>query len=113
MSKKSKIILLLCILCGGVLLSYADRGYSKKSRVKTSLNIETRNGFKNQLSLNMNSGLTYKGSLISNMKSGNPFISNNLITYQKGNSIYILPASQKIFQVGDKEPGIRIVIGSK
>lgn len=114
MSKKSKFILLLGVFCGTMLLSYADRGYSKKARTRTSLNVESRGGFKNNLSLNLNSGLKYKGSLISNTKSGNPFVSNNLITYQKGNTIYILPAYQKILLTSPegKNPGIKISIGS-
>jgi hypothetical protein len=115
MSKKSKFLLLLGVCCGTMLLSYADRGYSKKARTKASMNIETRNGFKNNLSLNLNSGLQYKGSIISNTRAGNPFVSSNLITYQKGNTIYIMPACQKIFVAtqGAKDPGVKITIGSK
>lgn len=97
-----------------MLLSYADRGYSKKARAKASMNIDTRRGFKNNLSLNLNSGLHYKGSIISGTRTGNPFVSNNLITYQKGNTIYIMPAYQKIFlpAPGEKDPGVKITIGS-
>ena len=114
MRNKTKIFLLTLALFGIVLISYADRGYSKKAKVRTSMNVDVRNGFKNNLYNNLNSGLVYKGSFISNMTGGNPFVTNNLITYQKGNTIYILPASQKVFYPVNRagDPGIQIVIGS-
>jgi len=97
MLKTLNTILLVGVLTGIVLFSYADRGYNRKSKSKVSLNISTSKGFKNQLNSNLSSGLKYSGSFTSTAKAGNPYASNSLITFQKGNSVYIFPAYQKIF----------------
>ena len=45
----------------------------------------------------MKGELKYKGSLLSNVKQQNKsLVSTELVTYQKGNSIYIVPYKQKI-----------------
>ena len=116
MSKMSRIILLLGILIGTVLISYADRGINKKSRSKVSLNINTNNSFKNSLSYNLNNGLKYKGSLISTTERVNSgYITRNLITYQKGNSIYIIPTKQKVIisDIGHGYSGVKLIIRHK
>lgn len=115
MSKLSKIILLAGIFSGIMLYSYADRGYSSRNRSKASLNIVTKNSFKSSLSHNLTSGLKFKGSHMSNANAGNPMVSNNLITYQKGNCVYIIPVSQKIFFPADMNinPGVKILIKSQ
>jgi hypothetical protein len=82
-------------------------------RNKVSLNIPTNNNFKKALSLNLKTGLKYKGSLIT-VSEKNKFsaISNNLVTYQKGNTIYIVPYKQKIVvsEIRQGYTGMKLII---
>ena len=84
-------------------ISFADRGVTKK-KSKVVLNIKTPNSFKSNLNFNLKNGLKYTGSLIANSVTTNPNSFNHLVTYQKGNSVYILPYKQKIF-VADVRQG--------
>lgn len=115
MSKISKIVLLSVFLAGAMLYTFADRGINKKARNKVTLNIPTNNNFKKALSLNLKTGLIYKGSLISVSDKNNfSAISNNLVTYQKGNTIYIVPYKQKIVvsEIKQGYTGMKLIIRS-
>lgn len=107
-----KIALLFVCMTFVVLLTFADRGISKKAKAKVALNISTHNNFKKALSVNLKSGLKYKGSLIapSTVKSNN--FSTSLITYQKGNTTYILPYRQKMIvtEVRQGYTGMKLII---
>lgn len=112
MSKKLKIAsLFVCMMCV-VLFTFADRGISKKSKSRVALNIPTKNNFKNALSVNLKSGLTYNGSLIAptTVKPNN--FSTSLITYQKGNTTYILPYKQRmvVTEVKQGYAGMKLII---
>ena len=111
MSKIAKKILLLGILTGTMLVSFADRGIGKKSKNKVLLNINTTNSFKNSISFNLKAGLKYKGSLLSNSQN-NLQGATELITYQKGNSIYIVPYKQKIIvpEIKQGYTGLKLII---
>ena len=116
MSKIAKKILLLGILTGTMLVSFADRGIGKKSKSKIILNINTNNAFKNSISVNLKAGLKYKGSLLSNTQFQNNSISfTEIVTYQKGNSIYILPIKQKIIvpEIKQGYTGLKLIIKTK
>ena len=112
MSKIAKKILLLGILIGTMLVSFADRGIGKKSKTKVLLNINTNNSFKNSISFNLKAGLKYKGSLLSTSQQTNSLTSTELITYQKGNSIYIVPYKQKIIvpEIKQGYTGLKLII---
>lgn len=84
------------------MISFADRGVTKK-RNKVVLNIKSPSNFRSSLNFNLKTGLKYTGSLVTNSVS-TPSTFNYLITYQKGNSVYILPYKQKIF-VADVRQG--------
>lgn len=111
MSKIAKKILLLGILTGTMLVSFADRGIGKKSKSKVLLNINTNNSFKNSLSFNLKAGLKYKGSLLSNPQQPGS-TPTELVTYQKGNSIYIIPYKQKIIvpEIKQGYTGLKLII---
>lgn len=97
MSKYSKIISVILLVCGVCLFAFADRGgFAKKS--KTQLNINTASGnLKNSMVFNLKSGLVYRGSAILDQEQiGNNIISDALISFKKGNTVYILPYKQKI-----------------
>lgn len=105
MTRFAKKLLLLSVLSVPVLVSFADRGIGKRSKAKIMLNVTTTNSFKSSLSLNLKSGLKYKGSLLSDIQQqGGSISATELVTYQKGNSIYIVPYKPKII-TPDVKPG--------
>jgi hypothetical protein len=113
MSKITKIVLLVAVLNGIMLTTKADRGIGKNKK-KVTLNISTANtSFSKVLSLNLKSGLRYRGTLISNMESTkNSVLYNTLVTYQKGNTIYIIPYKQKMIVPEMKQgyTGMKLII---
>ncbi len=113
MSKIFKIALLAGVLVGSMLTSFADRGINKKNRNRVSLNVNTNNSFSRSLAFNLKAGLKYKGSLTISSSPVN-FSANSLISYQKGNSIYILPVKQKVFVSEMKQgyTGMKLIIRS-
>lgn len=117
MSKITKKILLMGILTGSMLVSFADRGIGKKSKNKVLLNININNSLRNSLSFNLQTGLKYKGSLISSdEQQSNSFTSSTeLVTYQKGNSIYLIPYKQKILvpEIKQGYTGLKLIIKTK
>lgn len=95
MMKKAKIILGVVMLTGIAYSALADKGIGKKSKAKVTLNIVTTNSLRNSISLNLKSGLKYTGSLLINQQTeGNAILTNTLLTYQKGNTVYIIPHKQ-------------------
>ncbi len=115
MSKISKIALLVAVLNGIVLTSLADRGVGKNKK-KVSLNITTPETLSKTLSFNLKSGLKYKGSLLNRVETSKNGLSySSLITYQKGNTIYIVPYKQKILvpEVRQGYTGMKLIIKPK
>lgn len=113
MTKIAKKILLLSILTGTMFVSFADRGAGKKSKNKVMLNITTNGSLRNSISFNLKAGLKYKGSLLTNnQQQGSGLSSSELVTYQKGNSIYIIPYKQKIIvpEVRQGYTGLKLII---
>lgn len=92
--KITKMLLVAAVLFGTTLGALADRGIGKKSRNRVELNVNTANGLRNSISLNLRSGLKYTGSLLSKQYIGGNILDNTLVTYQKGNTIYIIPYKQ-------------------
>lgn len=84
------------MVCGVCLIALADRGgFVKKN--KTRLNIATSGSLRNSIAFNLKSGLAYRGSFSMNQKQiGNTLVSDALISYKKGNTIYLLPYKQKV-----------------
>ncbi|HMJ46273.1 MAG TPA: hypothetical protein VK498_03045 [Ferruginibacter sp.] len=109
----AKILLVVVMLAGVTFSALADRGVGKKSKAKVGLNITTTNSLKNSISINLKSGLKYKGSLLANQQvTGNAVTSNTLLTYQKGNTVYIIPYKQVIAVPEMKQgyTGMKIII---
>lgn len=96
MTKYSKIVTVLLLVCGVCVFAFADRGgFVKKN--KTQLNIKTNGNLKNSIPFNLKSGLTYRGSFLTDQEQiGNSLVSEAYISYKKGNTVYILPYKQKI-----------------
>lgn len=97
MSKISKIVVLLAILNGIVLTTMADRGIGK---TKKKLHLSSASGttsIAKSLALNFKSGLKYRGTLLNTVENKkNLILYNTLVTYQKGNTIYVIPYRQKL-----------------
>ncbi len=112
MNQFKKSILIFGFLAGGMLVSFADRGIRKKSKARVMLNIPT-NPFKSNLLFNAENGLKYKGSLLlGERKDNQSLVASSLVTYQKGNTIYILPYKQKMLvpEVKQGYTGMKLII---
>lgn len=104
MTRVSKILLLLVVLNGIMLTTLADRGVGKK-KTRVSLNMANNVPFSKALSFNLRSGMKYTGSLVSTVESGKSgILYSTLITYQKGNNIFVVPYKQRIV-VPEMKPG--------
>ncbi len=91
MLKKSLVSLMLL---GVVVLALASSG-GGKSKKKPSLNTSiSTNVYTNGFSLK--SGPKYTGSLLNKERSTNYTLYNSIVTYQKGNTIYVLPYKYKV-----------------
>ncbi|MDQ6889253.1 MAG: hypothetical protein M3Z56_03105 [Bacteroidota bacterium] len=114
MYKQSKILLVVLVFCGVYFIASADRGgFVKKN--KTRLNIETAGTLKNSISFNLKSGVNYRGSFLINQKQvGNSLVSDALISYKKGNTIYLLPYKQKVLiPEYTRDEGYKLIIRSR
>lgn len=111
--KRAIIILGIVVLTSITFSALADRGVGKKSRTSVSLNISTSSTLRNSISLNLKSGLKYTGSLLANQqKDGKSIISNTLLTYKKGNTVYIIPHKQVIAvpEISQGYTGMKLII---
>lgn len=109
MSKITKIVLLTAVLNGIMFTSLADRGVGNTKKTVPS-------SFKSTISLNLKTGLKYKGSLLAGVStSKNSLTTNNLVTYQKGNTIYVVPHKQKMIIPDIKQgyTGMKLIIKPK
>ena len=116
MNTFTKKILAVCVLVSIVVEAWADRGVGKKNKSKATLNITAPSNLRNSVAFNIKAGLTYKGSLLNSHQTiGSSIMNNSLITYQKGNTTYIIPYKQK-FTVPDMQQGytgLKLIIRSK
>jgi len=115
MIKKAKMILIVLMLSGIGFSALADKGIGKKNKSKVNLNITTGTTLRSSISLNLKTGLKYTGSLlVSQQVSGTSYLSNTLLTYQKGNTVYIIPQKQIIAVPEMKQgyTGMKLIIKS-
>lgn len=115
MNTVTKILLSSTLFSCIAIAAIADRGVFKRKTNKIKINITPLNSLKKSIPFNLKSGLTYKGSyLLSTQQVGNSLYNNTLISYKKGNTIYILPYKQKIL-IPDYNPstGYKLIIRPK
>ena len=94
LSKITFVLLLIGSISG---IAIADRGVFGKKRNKVQLNISTFSTLKKSIPFNLKSGLTFRGSsFLNEQQIGNNLFNTALISYKKGNTVYILPYKQKI-----------------
>lgn len=97
MSNFVKIVFIVVMFNCATALASADRGGFGRKRTKTHLNIMTFNTLKRSITFNLKSGLSYRGSfLIDQQQIGNTVFNSTLLTYKKGNTVYIMPYKQKV-----------------
>lgn len=96
MLKTSKIFFTFILLAGICTIASADRGgFVKKD--KTRLNITNAGTLKNSIRFDLKSKLKYKGSFLLNQQQiGNSLVSDAVISYKKGNTVYLLPYKHKV-----------------
>ena len=111
-SKITFVLVLMACISG---IANADRGVFGKKRNKVQLNIATLNTLKKSIPFNLKSGLTFKGSsLLNSQQIGNSLFNTALISYKKGNTIYILPYKQKILIPSySSESGYKLILRRK
>jgi hypothetical protein len=107
------MMLALTVLFCTVEVAMADKGAGKKNKAKVALNIITPSTIRNSISFNLKSGLTYKGSLLTSQQIiGRSIMNSEIVTYQKGNTIYIIPYKHKIVmpEIQQGYTGLKLVI---
>jgi hypothetical protein len=114
MKKYSQIAFFVVLVSCISIFASADRGGFGRKKTKVNLNIYTSSTLKNSIAFNLHSGLTYRGSTLFNHQLiGKNAIDNALVTYKKGNSIYILPYKQRILIPDYSTSGYKLIIRSK
>jgi hypothetical protein len=113
MLKKAKMILVVLMLSGIGFSAMADKGVGKKNKTKVTLNINPGTSIRKSISLNLKTGLRYTGSLMANQTvSGTSYLNNTLLTYQKGNTVYIIPQKQvyTVPEIKQGYTGLKLII---
>ena len=110
-----KRLLVFAIIIGTVNVAFADKGVKRKAKNRAKINITAPVSLKNLMTLNLNlkSGLIYKGSLLSTPTTP---LSTAILTYQKGNTTYIIPYKHKMVLPDVQQAGysgIKLIIRSK
>ncbi len=114
MIKKIKIATFGLFFCFVTYVAIADRGGFGR-RNKVHFNIITLSSLKNSVAFNLKSGLKFRGNAIINKQQvGTSIFNNSIASYQKGNTIYILPYKQKILtQSYSSASGYKLIIRAK
>lgn len=96
-SLKKKVATVLLIMVSVAAFATLGDGGSKKSISHSSRNLLSGKNVYNYKNFSLKSGYTYRGSTILSLADDNKFlILNRVITYQKGNTTYILPLKKKV-----------------
>ncbi|MEP6597405.1 MAG: hypothetical protein ABJA71_15740, partial [Ginsengibacter sp.] len=78
------------------------------------MNIFTTANLKSSISFNLKSGLNYRGgAFIDKKQIGNIIVSDALISYKKGNTIYLLPYKHKILIPEYTQSGYKLIIRAR
>lgn len=115
MNNFTKILFILVVFNCATALASADRGGFGRKRSKIHLNIMTFNTLKRSINFNLKSGLSYKGSFILDQQQiGSSVFNSTLLSYKKGNTIYLMPYKQKVL-IPDYSPstGYKLIIRPK
>jgi len=111
MRNNIKILFALTLIFISVNYSFADRGLRKKAKNKVILNINTVPSFKSTMNFNLKNGMKYKGLALSPTES-NFISSRSVLSFQKGNTIYLVPNQQKVIipEITQGYTGMKLII---
>lgn len=114
MNTLKKSLLMAAVLFGAVTTVFADRGIGKKNKSKVKINITMPSTLRSSIGFNLKTGLMYKGSLLTT-KNSILYNSTSITTYQKGNTIYIVPIKHKIAvpEMRQGYTGVKLIIKSR
>ena len=114
MNKYTRILPVILLFCGVCFLASADKGHFVIKK-KITLNVNPTDNLRNAIAFNLRSGIIYKGSdIIKQNVVGNSIISDVVISYKKGNTIYLLPYKQRIvIPQYTREEGSKLIIRLK
>ena len=115
MNKLTKILLVMSVCSGIALSSLADGGIGRKGKNRATINIIAPSTLRTAISLNLKAGLKYTGSLLTKQQySNNSIFTNSLVTYQKGNTVYIIPYKHVVTVPDMKQgyTGMKVIIRS-
>lgn len=114
MKKMTKIILITALLFGTAFSSLADRGIGRKGKAKVDINISSAATLRSSIYFNLHTGLKYTGSLLSTQRetSSGSIFNNTLVTFEKGNTVYIIPYKQIVAvpEMRSGYTGMKIII---
>lgn len=109
---KTSILVVVLICTTHTVL--ADKGIGKKAKNKVTVNISSNfNSIKNSLYSNLKNGLFYRGSiLVKKQYSTSSVYNTSLITFQKGNTTYVVSYKNRIVMPDIKQgyTGVKIRI---
>lgn len=113
MFKKAKLLVIVLMLSGIGFSAMADKGIGKKNKSRVTLNINTANTLRNSIAINLKSGLKYTGTLLAAQQANSPsYFNKTLLTYQKGNTVYIIPHKQvyAVPEIKQGYTGMKLII---
>lgn len=94
LSRKLAVILLIAVTAAASFATLGD-GNKNSGTSKTSSLLSSRTNKPGYFSLR--SGYTYRGNQVISQQSADKYISlNTTVTYQKGNTTYIIPLKKKV-----------------
>jgi hypothetical protein len=98
---KRKLVTALFIGVSIAAFATLGDGGKKASAAKGKSLLSSRQATYNSKTFSLKSGYSYRGNLILNTESKNSFVMlNTVMTYQKGNTTYILPLKKKLLLNG-------------
>lgn len=103
--RKTLITLSLMCLYGVVFGSFVGAGDKKDN--KDAKNTKVYSNLKSTMHFSLKNGMLYRSNkIISIQRTEKSVIYNSIVTYHKGNTIYIIPYKQSTFLSKFKTPGL-------
>ncbi|MBI2730074.1 MAG: hypothetical protein HYX40_04875 [Sphingobacteriales bacterium] len=103
--RKTLVTISFLCLYGVVFGSFVGVGDSKIS--KDAKNTKLYSNLKSTMHFSLKNGMVYKGNkIVSTQRTEQSVIYNSVVTYHKGNTIYIIPYKQSTFLSKFKTPGL-------
>lgn len=118
MKKITNTALIVIVLSLAATVAMADRGGfgRKEKKNKLKFDISAPSSLRNSIFMNLKTGMMFKGSQsLMLQKTNNSLIDNSIVSFRKGNTLYIMPYKQKVLiPVYDKSNGgYKLVIRPK